>query len=167
VTPELSARLARVRLLSLDVDGVMTDGGLYYAADGSELRRFNVRDGVAIKALMAAGVAVAFVTTSTTPAIRHRAEMLGVPHCFTGATDKVAAVSGLAKDLGLTLADVAHMADDTADLAILTRVGLAIAVADAAPEVLRAAAYVTRRRGGDAAVREAGEAILAAKSKCA
>ena len=83
-TDRLIARLAAIRLLSLDCDGVLTDGGLYYAADGTELRRFDVRDGVGIKSLLAADIEVAVVTASRTPAIEHRARALGIRHCLTG-----------------------------------------------------------------------------------
>jgi 3-deoxy-D-manno-octulosonate 8-phosphate phosphatase (KDO 8-P phosphatase) len=162
-TGRLTARLAAVRLLSLDCDGVMTDGGLYYAADGTELRRFDVRDGVGIKALMAAGIEVAFITASRTPAIRHRATALGVPHCLVGVEDKLAALSALCVRLGIPLEAVGHVGDDVNDIPILKSVGVPMTVADARPEVRALAVHATGRKGGDGAVREIADRILAAR----
>ena len=159
----LTAKLAAIRLLSLDCDGVMTDGGLYYAADGTELRRFNVRDGVGIKALMAVGVDIAFITASRTPAIQHRANSLGVRHCFVGAEDKLAALKALCARLDVPLEAVAHVGDDVNDIPLLQSVGMPMTVADATPEVRALAVYAARRKGGDGAVREISERILAAR----
>ena len=153
---ELSARLAAVRLVSLDCDGVMTDGGLYYAADGTELRRFNVRDGVGIKALMHAGIEVAFLTASATEAIAQRARVLGVRHCLTGMEDKLGALTALCDSLGIGLNQAAHVGDDVNDLQLLRAVGVPMTVADAVPEVLRVA-------GGAGAVRDIAGRILAAR----
>jgi 3-deoxy-D-manno-octulosonate 8-phosphate phosphatase (KDO 8-P phosphatase) len=163
----LDARLERVRLVSLDVDGVMTDGGLYYAEDGGELRRFNVRDGMGIKALMTAGIPVAFVTSSRTRAIGNRAAALGVPHCLLGVEDKLAALERLCETLRVGLNEVAHVADDVNDLPVLKRVGCPVAVADAHPYVLAAAAFVTERAGGDGAVRELAERLLSIRQATA
>lgn len=152
-----------MRLVSLDVDGVMTDGGLYYAEDGREMRRFNVRDGVGIKALMAAGLAVVFVTSSRTPAIGSRAKALGVPHCLLGVEDKLAALMRLCETLAIAPHEVAHMADDVNDLPVLRGVGCPIAVADAHPALLEVAVFVTARPGGSGAVREMAERLLSAR----
>jgi 3-deoxy-D-manno-octulosonate 8-phosphate phosphatase (KDO 8-P phosphatase) len=162
---DINARFAQVRLISLDCDGVMTDGGLYYGPAGDEMRRFHVRDGVGIKALINAGVAVAFVTASRTPAITARAQALGVRHCLVGVETKLAAITELGRELSIRLDEIAHMGDDENDLEVLRAVGLAMTVADAIPEVLKAAAYVTRRRGGDGAVREMAEQLLAARRR--
>ncbi len=159
-----NSRFAGIDLLTLDCDGVLTDGGLYYAADGSELRRFNVRDGVGIKALMAAGIEVAFVTASRTEAISHRAAVLGVPHCLIGVEDKVTAVTALAADLGIPLERTAHIGDDINDAALLYEVGFAITVADATPDIKAIADFETVSRGGQGAVREVADHILATRA---
>ena len=164
MTPEQRDLFANTRLLSLDCDGVMTDGGLYYAADGTELRRFHVRDGVGIKAVMSAGIEVAFVTASTTPAIEFRARALGVKHCILGASDKVEALTQLCDKLGIGLPHVAHVGDDLNDLPVLECVGLPITVADAVPAVLEKVAFITSRSGGQGAVREICEHMLEARS---
>ena len=159
----LTARLAAIRLLSLDCDGVMTDGGLYYAADGSELRRFDVRDGIGIKALMAVDIEIAFITASRTPAIGHRAKALGVPHCFVGAEDKLASLSALCDRLGIPLEAVGHVGDDVNDIPILKAVGVPMTVANAQPDVRALAVFASARKGGDGAVREIADRILAAR----
>lgn len=159
-SPDLVDRLARIGLLSLDVDGVQTDGGLYYTETGEELRRFHVHDGQGIKQVMAAGVEIAFVTASTTVAIRHRAERLGVRHMLLGVADKSAALRRLCDGLGLPLARVAHIGDDVNDLDLLRLVGCPLTVANARPEVRDACLYTTRAPGGAGAVREVCDLIL-------
>ena len=160
---DLRMRFARVRLLSLDVDGVLTDGGLYYDDEGRQQRRFNVRDGQGIKTAMAAGIAVALITASTTEAIRHRAATLGIDTVRLGATDKLAALEAVAGELGLGLADVAHVGDDTNDVPVLSAVGLPMTVADGVAEVRTIAAYVTARPGGGGAVREICDLLVASR----
>lgn len=159
----LKARLAALRLVSFDCDGVMTDGGLFYAADGSELRRFNVRDGLGIKMLMAAGVEVAFISASKTSAIVHRAKALGVNHCLVGAEDKIAVLEELCSRIDVPFERVAHVGDDLNDIPLLKVVGVPITVADAVEDVRVLAHYVSHRKGGDAAVREIADLILAAR----
>ena len=151
---ELRRRLGGIRLLSLDVDGVLTDGGLYYGDDGSVARKFTVHDGVGINRIRALGVEVAFVSAGKTRSIHHRARALGVRHVLTGVADKRAEVAKLCRKLGLALSVVAHMGDDRNDLALLGAAGLALSVPNATPEVRRAADYVTRNPGGSGAVRE-------------
>ena len=157
----LIKRLREIKLLTLDVDGVQTDGSLYYTETGEQLRKFNVRDGVGIKNAMTLGVAVAIVTASTTPSIEHRGRKLGVPHVFIGAEDKMSAITGLCDDLGIDLADVAHIGDDLNDLPLLRGVGLPLTVADAVPEMV---AYVTKKEGGMGAVREICDLLVEAKA---
>ena len=158
----IKRRLADIRLLSLDVDGVLTDGGLYYGDDGTIARKFNVRDGVGVKRVLALGIEVAFVSAGTTRSIHHRARTLGVRHVMSGVADKRAEVARLCRKLGLTLAAVAHVGDDLNDLPLLKAVGLALSVPGAVPDVRAAAYYVTRRNGGDGAVREICDLIAAA-----
>ncbi len=151
-----------IRLLSLDVDGVLTDGGLYYADDGTVSRKFNVRDGVGIQRVMALGIEVAIVSAGTSGSIHHRAKTLGIRHALSGVSDKLAAVRKLCRDLGCTLAEAAHVGDDLNDVALLKAVGLPLSVADAAPQARAAALYVTRRGGGEGAVREICDFLIAA-----
>lgn len=155
--------LARVRLLSLDVDGVLTDGGLYYAADGSELRRFDVRDGVGIERAQGAGIVIAMISASTAPAIRHRAERLGVRYAFTGVGDKLAVLADLAEGLGIGLDEVAHVGDDVNDLPLLGAVGVALTVKGAPAIVHQRALYVTAAGGGAGAVREICDLLVESK----
>lgn len=156
-------RFKAIRLLSLDVDGVLTDGGLYYADDGTVSRKFNVRDGVGIKRVLALGIAVAIVSAGTTQSIDHRARTLGVRHVMTGVENKRAAIEKLCRDLGCALAETAHVGDDLNDLPLLEAVGLPLSVADAVPEARAAARYVTRRRGGEGAVREICDLLASAR----
>ncbi len=159
--PRLLDALARVRLLSLDVDGVLTDGGLYYTESGEELRRFNVRDGLGIQMLGAAGLPVAVLTASATPAIAQRCRRLNVGLVRTGCTDKLTEVTAICAELGITLAEVAHMGDDLNDLPLLKAVGCPITVADGVEAVQEVALWATSRRGGDGAVREICDLLLA------
>lgn len=162
-TEDLIEKLKGVRLLSLDVDGVLTDGGLYYAEDGSQLRKFNVKDGMGMKAVRRLGVEVCIITASKTAAIHHRGEVLGIPHVFVGVEDKLTTLIGLCAKLGIGLDAVAHIGDDVNDLPVLRAVGLPLTVADAVDAVLAEAAYVTKRKGGDGAVREICDLIGVAK----
>ncbi len=159
---ELLERLAGVRLLSLDVDGVLTDGGLYFADDGSQLRKFNVKDGLGMKRARNAGVEVAIITASATPAIHHRGEVLGIPHVFIGVEDKLATLQGLCEGLDIELSAVAHMGDDLNDLALLQTIGCPLTVADAVAEIKEAACYITERKGGAGAVREICDMLVSA-----
>ena len=162
---EIMRRLTAVKLLSLDVDGVLTDGGLYFADDGGPLRRFHAHDGVGMKRVAAAGVELVILTASNTEAIRRRADWLGVRHVFLGVEDKLATLSGLCRDLGVDLAEVVHMGDDLNDVALLEAVGCPLTVAGAVPEAIEASLFVTERRGGDGAVREVCDLLLAARSE--
>lgn len=158
----IKRRLANLRLLSLDVDGVLTDGGLYYGDDGTVIRKFNVRDGVGIKRVLALGIEVAFVSAGTTQSIYHRARTLGVRHVMSGVTDKRVEVEKLCRKLGLQLAAVAHVGDDLNDVPLMKAAGLGLTVPGAVPEALAVAHYVTRRHGGEGAIREICDLIAAA-----
>lgn len=160
---ELSRRLRTIRLLSLDVDGILTDGGLYFADDGLTLRKFNVKDGTGIKRVMDTGIAVAVISSGPQEAIRRRMESLGVPHIFTAVADKRETLTALCGRLGIDIADVAHMGDDINDLPVMEAVGLPITVPDAMPEVLEHALYVTALPGGAGAVREICDLLVAAQ----
>lgn len=159
----VTERAQRLRLLIFDVDGVMTDGRLYYTDNGEEMKAFNVRDGQGIKLLQAGGVAAAIITSRRSRLVELRAQNLGIAHLVQGAEDKAAAFADLLASLGLQADAAGFVGDDIVDLPVLKRCGLAITVPDA-PEILRQQAhYVTRARGGHGAVREACELVLQAQ----
>lgn len=143
-----------IRLLILDVDGVLTDGRLYYGARGELLKAFHVRDGHGIKALRAAGIEVAVLSGRRSAAVGRRCRELGIRHVIQGAGDKLAAFSRLARRLEIEPRECACIGDDVPDLPLMRAVGLACAVADAHPAARRAAHYTTVSRGGSGAVRE-------------
>jgi 3-deoxy-D-manno-octulosonate 8-phosphate phosphatase (KDO 8-P phosphatase) len=159
-----AAPLARIELLILDVDGVLTDGRLYFSARGETLKAFHVRDGHGIKLLMAAGVAVAAFSGRRSGAVAVRLRELRVPHVVQACKDKVAALSRLAERLNIDPLNCACMVDDTADLPLMSAVGLGCAVADAHPVVLSAAHWIARANGGQGAVRELCDALLRARA---
>ncbi|MCI0546415.1 MAG: HAD hydrolase family protein [Candidatus Rokubacteria bacterium] len=152
-----------VRLLVLDVDGVLTDGGLCYGPAGEDTKRFHVHDGLALQAAGAAGLAIAVVSGRSSVAVTRRMAELGITEVHQGASDKVAVLEALLGRLGLRPAEVAVMGDDLPDLPVMQRAGLALAPANAVPEVRRAADWVSRRPGGGGAVREAVEMLLGAR----
>lgn len=158
-----NARPQDVRLLGLDVDGVMTDGSILLDADGRELKRFNSTDGVGIRAWLRLGFGVAIITGRSGAAVRQRAADLGIPHVILGSRDKGTALDELARVSGTPTSAMAFLADDWPDLPVLRRVGYPMAVANAAPQVRRASAFVTTSPGGHGAVREAIEHLLMAK----
>lgn len=155
--------LSRVRLLVLDVDGVLTDGRLFYGAKGESLKSFHVRDGHGIKQVSAAGVTVAIISGRKSAAVAKRARELGIKHVTQGATDKLAALTRLVKARNVPFEHCACVGDDTPDAPILQVAGLAIAVADAHADALAAADLVTSRPGGYGAVREVCDWILDAR----
>ena len=156
-------RARRIRLLVLDVDGVLTDGRLYFGADGENLKVFDVRDGAGLVAVQRAGISVAIVSGRNSPAVDRRAAELGIRLVRQGATDKAHALETLAARLGAAREEVACVGDDTPDLPMLRRAGLAIAVADAHAEIIAAADWVTTRKGGRGAVREVCDLLLHAR----
>jgi 3-deoxy-D-manno-octulosonate 8-phosphate phosphatase (KDO 8-P phosphatase) len=157
------ARAQKIRLLLLDVDGVLTDGSLFFGPAGETLKVFQVRDGHGIKMAQRAGIEVAFLSGRRSDAAFHRARELGITRFHEGVRDKVGVLEELRGALNLPLEAVAAVADDLVDLPLLARVGLAVAVADAVPEVLAAAHWVTSLGGGRGAVREVCDLILKAQ----
>jgi len=163
VSPDLRARARGVQLLVLDVDGVLTDGRLYYSASGDELKAFNIRDGLGLKLLRATGVEVALVTGRSSRAVELRAENLGVRYVFQGVSDKLAVFEQLLKRLRLNATAAAAMGDDLPDLPVLRRCGLAACVPEAPAVVRSHSHYVADRPGGGGAVREVCELVMAAQ----
>jgi 3-deoxy-D-manno-octulosonate 8-phosphate phosphatase (KDO 8-P phosphatase) len=163
VSPDLRARARTIRLLLLDVDGVLTDGRLYYGADGDALKAFHIQDGLGLKMLRATGVEVAIVTGRTSRAVELRAENLGIPHVFQGVGDKLVVFELLLKRLTLSSEAAGAMGDDLPDLPVLRRCGLAACVPEAPPLVRSHAHYISEKPGGAGAVRELCELVMAAQ----
>lgn len=147
----------------MDVDGVLTDGGILISSNGVETKRFHVLDGMGIVRLLRNGIAVAWISGRESEATNLRAMELKVPHLIQGRTDKANALAGLAESLGLTADACAYIGDDDIDAGAITWAGIGISVPDAMPAALAAADYVTQRRAGYGAVREVCEHILAAR----
>lgn len=150
-----------IKLVALDVDGTLTDGGVYLDGAGSEFKRFDIQDGMGLVLLRRADVKVAIISGRFSQATEGRARELGVDLVYNGVGDKLPVLKGLAEDLGLTPEEVVFVGDDVNDLDCLRWCGLGIAVANARPEVLEEADRVTVARGGYGAVREAAEMVLA------
>ncbi len=159
----VSRRFAKIRLLVLDVDGVLTDAGMYYAEGGEELKKFNTRDGHGIRLLADAGIRTAIVTRERTAIVARRATKLKIEDVHQGILDKRPIVKALCEKHGVTADETCYVGDDLGDLEAMTWVGLPVAVRDAMPEIRRVARYVTGKRGGEGAVREVCDLILAAR----
>lgn len=157
---KLRENLSQIKLLVLDVDGVLTDGGLYYTDSGEELKKFNVKDGQGIKLIMQAGIEVAIISASNSAATLHRAKKLGIKYVFIGVEDKLTILKQLCEDLSISLGQVAYIGDDINDLPILKSVGCPLTVADAMPENQTIAVYVTKLAGGQGCVREICNLLL-------
>lgn len=157
------ARAARIRLLVLDVDGVLTDGSLEYGAAGEETKRFFVQDGLALVAARRAGLSIAVISGRASAAVTRRLSELGISEVHQGVHDKLAALESLMGRLELEPGEVAVVGDDLPDLPLMRRAGLALAPANAVAEVRRAAHWVARRPGGGGAVRDAVEMLLKAR----
>ena len=161
----LQRRLRDVQLLVLDVDGVLTDGGLWFSADGQLIKRFDVRDGLGIRLLQTAGLEIAFLSGGQGGATEVRARQLGIRHCLVGVKDKPMALSALQRQLEVSQAQTAFLGDDLNDLAVRPVVGLLFAPADACRPVQRGADAVLNHRGGHGAVRELAERLLQARGR--
>lgn len=159
----LIERLKNIRMLVLDVDGVMTDGGLTIGDDGQEYKTFHAHDGLGMKLLKATGVELAIITGRTSEVVKKRAQNTGVTHFYQGAEDKLAALQDLLKRLELDAAQCAFMGDDVVDLPPMLQCGLAFAVPDSPALLLQYADYVTKKQGGRGAVREVCELIMQAQ----
>lgn len=158
-------RAAAVRLLVLDVDGVLTDGRLHFGADGEALKVFDVRDGHGVKLLREAGVEVAILSARRSPIVERRAAELGITQVIQGAADKGAAFADLMRSLRVSREHCGYVGDDWPDLGPLSQAGFAATVADATPEVRRLAHWISAAPGGRGAVRELAEFILRAQGR--
>jgi 3-deoxy-D-manno-octulosonate 8-phosphate phosphatase (KDO 8-P phosphatase) len=165
MSQELSQRLSRVRLLVMDVDGTLTDGGVYFGSSGEELKRFHTQDGLGIVLARSVGLQTAWVTGRESGIVWRRSQELATPRnlVLQGVKDKVKALHFLAKETETTLAEMAFMGDDLNDLPAMSEAAVALCPADAASHVCAAADWVATRRGGEGAVREAIELILKAR----
>jgi 3-deoxy-D-manno-octulosonate 8-phosphate phosphatase (KDO 8-P phosphatase) len=162
---ELRSRLSQVKLLALDVDGVLTDGGLYYTEIGEVLQRFNIKDGQGLKLLMHSGIEVAIITAKSCLSTLHRAKDLNITHTYLGIEDKLSTLQGLCENLGLSLSQVAYVGDDINDLALMQAVGCPLTVADAISANQACALYVTKLAGGQGAVREICDILVQLRSQ--
>ena len=161
----LRRQLRSIQLLVLDVDGVLTDGGLWLDAEGNLSKRFDVRDGLGIRLLQQAGLQIAFLSGGNGGATEVRAKQLGIIHCLVGVKDKPAALNALQKQLGVGSAHTAFVGDDLNDLAVRPLVELLFSPADACRPVRRRADAILQRNGGHGAVRELAERILQARGQ--
>ncbi len=159
-------RARPIRLVLTDSDGVLTDNGVYYSAAGEEMKRFSIRNGMGVERLhVLAGVEVGIITGERSGAVLRRAEKLGITELHLGIRDKPAVLTELLARLGLAAEQVAYIGDDTNDVAVMQRVGLAACPADATPFARAVAHYVCPSRGGHGAFRDFAELIIAAKTK--
>ena len=164
---EIYERARNIRVAAFDVDGVLTDGALYYADSGEELKRFSVHDGHGMRMLKDSGVTLAVITSRRSRCVEERARNLGIELLYQGAADKLAAFRELLGRCGIEAAACAYVGDDLVDLPVMKRCGLAVAVPDAPAVVRRHAHYVTRAGGGRGAAREVCELIMQAQGSLA
>lgn len=157
---DVRARAEKIRLVLLDVDGVLTDGRLYYGPEGEALKAFHVRDGLGVRLLQENGVEVGIITARKSAPLERRVSDLRIRHFFPGQDDKLACYEALKKKLSLDDNEIAYVGDDLIDLPILHKVGLAVTVADGHPMVKGAVHYATEAPGGNGAVRELADLIL-------
>jgi len=165
VDDALLVRARRIRFLSCDVDGVLTDGRIYVDDHGHEFKAFSALDGVALNLLARAGIVVAWITGSKAPAVTHRAQQLRIPHLVLDAHDKLTPWERLRSELRVSSDECAHIGDDLPDIPVLAACGLAVTVPHATAAVRAHAHYVTSREGGSGAVREVADIILAAQDR--
>ncbi|HEU0189475.1 MAG TPA: HAD family hydrolase [Gallionella sp.] len=156
----LLSRLKLIRLVAFDVDGVLTDGGIYYSDSGEEFKRFNSLDGQGMKMLKASGVEIAIITGRSSRCVEARAKNLGVVHVYQGVENKLEAIVDVLDKLKLTRDTAAYMGDDVVDLTVMRHVGLSICVPESPQLVREHSGYITQRSGGHGAVREVCELIM-------
>ncbi|MEW6187601.1 MAG: HAD-IIIA family hydrolase [Thermodesulfobacteriota bacterium] len=162
---DLVRKARKIKLLLLDVDGVLTDGRLSYDDRGREIKRFHVQDGQGLQWLLSCGIQVGFVSARVSGAVERRAKELGISFLFQGVKDKIAVFEGLLQTAALKPDQVAFVGDDFVDIGLLKKVGLSISVADGHPAVQKIVDVVTRASGGGKAVREISEWLLKTQGK--
>lgn len=162
-----SEKAQRLQLLALDVDGILTDGSIYYGNSGEELKSFSIKDGLGIKLLQRGGVAVAIITGRKSEIVARRARELGISDIIQGREDKLTALISLCEEKQIPLERCAYMGDDLPDLAAIRSASLGLTVSDATARVREAADWISEAPGGRGAVREACEAILKARGTLA
>ncbi len=159
----MEKKLAAIKMLLLDVDGVMTDGRIIYDNEGNEMKAFDVKDGHGLKMLQRAGIKIGIITGRSSAVVQRRAEELGFDALFQGALTKLEPYGQILNEFGLTDEQVAYVGDDVVDLPILRRAGFSATVADAVPDLLPLVDYVCKRKGGRGAVREICDMLLRAQ----
>jgi len=163
MTELITEKAKKIRALFLDVDGVLTNGSFALTAEGTEIKQFHTHDGYGLKQLQQQGIVVAIISSRNSQAVTYRMQELNISHVYQGVATKISIYEKLLLDLKLNDEQIAYMGDDIPDLAILKRVGLSIAPANAVTEVKQNTAWVTQRSGGQGAVREVCDFILAAR----
>ena len=158
-------RAKQIRLLVLDVDGILSDGRLTFTNNADELKSFDVQDGFGLKCIQDAGIRVAVITGRSSYIVHHRMQALGIPHIIQGREDKGVALRELCSEIGIDLQETAYMGDDWPDLTALGLVGLALTAPNAHAEVRKRVHLVTQARGGQGAVREVCDLLLVAQGK--
>ena len=160
LTDALRSKIREIKLVAMDVDGVLTDGGMYYSESGDEIKKFQARDGMGIKLLQGVGIITAFVTSEKTSLVQRRGDRLKVPEIHQGTFEKNNVLYELCTKYNLTMQHVAFIGDDVNDLDALQHVGFSVAPADAVPAVKEVVDYICERNGGAGAVREMSDMIL-------
>ncbi|MGH8114563.1 MAG: KdsC family phosphatase [Rhodanobacteraceae bacterium] len=163
IPPDILARAANIRLVAFDVDGTLTDGRLWLAEDGREIKAFHVHDGLGVKLLREHGIEVAIISARISHAVELRAEQLGIDYVYQGKADKLGCLRDILDASGLNAEQAAYVGDDLPDLPPMRACGLAVAVANARPEVVREAHWQTRAKGGQGAAREVCDLLIAAQ----
>ncbi|MCY3727457.1 MAG: HAD hydrolase family protein [Nitrospira sp.] len=162
-TRQLTGVLKKIRLFATDVDGVLTDGGLYYSDSGEQTKKFNVWDGLGLVLLKKAGLVTAVITMDQTPLVNVRAAKLGIAEIHQGVQDKLTVLKELSVKHGIRFEEMAYVGDDVPDLSVLQAVGFSAAPANAREPVRKKVRYVCKAKGGEGAVREVADLILAAR----
>lgn len=157
---ELRERASKIRLLALDCDGVLTDGGVYIFEDGQEFRRFNIKDGLGLKQIMTKGIYVVIISGSTSLSVRHRAQSLGISEIYLGINNKLLILEEICQRLKVNFSDVAYIGDDLLDLPIIERVGLPCAPSDAHEKLKNNVLYITPATGGNGSVRNVCDLLV-------
>ena len=159
----MKERLANIKLLLLDVDGVLTDAGIIYTDSGEQIKKFNAKDGLGIKLLMEAGVKVGIITALSSKALEHRCQKLGISLLFAGIENKSKVLKSIISQTGINPENMVFVGDDLIDLPVMKQVGVSFCVADACDDVKKHCDIITNLKGGHGAVREVCERILKAK----